>query len=368
MSRLPSGVKKRSDGTLEKRFSVNGKRYSVYGKNAKTLSEKELEIRERIKAGTYTKNSQITLNAYYKEWEKNRKGVVKDSTAETDRKYYSKHISPALGKIKIQNLEKRQVKNFYTKLQKKVATSTANLILSLLKTILNEAVRDGIISKSPAEHVKTAKNNKKTASETIHRALTREEQEQFTEEVTKEYYGNLLKFLLYTGMRTGEAAALTWNDIDTKTGVIHITKTVTIAQGSELTVGSPKSKAGKRDIPISNDIQKVLTRQREQNKIVSLSNPLVFPSPRGTYARSAGVNKAIKDTLNRLEQEGIFIEKITAHSLRATFATRFIENNGTPQVLKNILGHESFKMTMDLYSHVLQDQVNKEMQRISVSV
>ncbi len=62
MARLPQGVRKRADGTLEKRFTVDGKRYSIYGVNNKELQQKEKEIRKLIEAGIYTDNRNITLS------------------------------------------------------------------------------------------------------------------------------------------------------------------------------------------------------------------------------------------------------------------------------------------------------------------
>ncbi|MCI8889082.1 MAG: tyrosine-type recombinase/integrase, partial [Hungatella sp.] len=56
----------------------------------------------------------------------------------------------------------------------------------------------------------------------------------------------------------------------------------------------------------------------------------------------------------------------TAHALRDTFATRFIEQGGNPQTLKTILGHSSLAMTMDLYSHVLPNTKQQEMDNLKI--
>ena len=69
MARLAAGVRKRSDGTFEKRFTVDGNRYSVYGKNSKECETKEREMRKQIEAGLYTSNRNITLSEYFKEWQ-----------------------------------------------------------------------------------------------------------------------------------------------------------------------------------------------------------------------------------------------------------------------------------------------------------
>lgn len=78
------------------------------------------------------------------------------------------------------------------------------------------------------------------------------------------------------------------------------------------------------------------------------------------------VNRAISDAIARLEEKGKTIEHFTAHALRDTFATRYIEQGGNPQTLKTILGHTSLAMTMDLYSHVLPNTKQKEMDSLKI--
>ena len=58
MARLAAGIRKRADGTLEKRFTIDGRRYSIYGKNAKEISQKEQEV---------TDNRNLTLDGYFDE-------------------------------------------------------------------------------------------------------------------------------------------------------------------------------------------------------------------------------------------------------------------------------------------------------------
>lgn len=68
--------------------------------------------------------------------------------------------------------------------------------------------------------------------------------------------------------------------------------------------------------------------------------------------------------MKRLEKKEIKIERFTCHAFRDTFATRYIEEGGSAQVLKTILGHSSLAMTMDLYSHVMPDTKQQEMELI----
>lgn len=104
MARIPSGMRKKENGLFEKRFTVNGKRYSAYGHTVKECTDNETEIREAIKAGLYSSNKNITLDAYFDEWEKSRIGVVKNSSINETRSKYDNHIKPALGKKRYRKL------------------------------------------------------------------------------------------------------------------------------------------------------------------------------------------------------------------------------------------------------------------------
>lgn len=56
MARLVAGTRKRADGTLEKRFTIDGRRYSIYARKSKELVQKEQEIRKKIEAGIFKDN------------------------------------------------------------------------------------------------------------------------------------------------------------------------------------------------------------------------------------------------------------------------------------------------------------------------
>lgn len=368
MARLGSGTRKRADGMLEKRFTVDGKRYSVYGKNAKEIEQKEQEIRRKIYAGIYTANRNLTLDQYFKEWLAGKRNGTKGNTLKTYKCYYRKHISPRIGSKKIQDIERREILILQKKISERLSPTTCNGILRTLKIILNDAVHDEIISKSPAGGIKALKEPDK-ASDTYHRALTEQEQIDFMKEMANDFYYEFTALLLCTGMRVGEAAALTWGDIDYKENVIHVTKTVTYNEDGTTAIGSPKSEAGNRDIPLNDTIKGVLLSQRKKLKnIFPMNENRVFLSIYGKIVHDHALNRAIRAALSRLEEQGKPIERFTAHALRDTFATRYIEQGGNPQTLKTILGHSSLAMTMDLYSHVMPNTRQKEMDRLKIVI
>ncbi|MDY4692109.1 MAG: site-specific integrase [Blautia sp.] len=372
MARMPSGMRKKENGLFEKRFTVNGKRYSAYGHSVKECSENEMQMRDDIRAGLYNSNRNVTLDYYFGEWEKTRIGIVKESTAKIVRSRYENHIKPVLGMKKVQKIEKREIAKLQQDLSKKLCATTTNSIIVVLKSVLNGAVEDEIITKNPALTIKPLRTDGQSkASETIHRALTREEQKAFMEEARTEWLYEFFCFSLCTGMRINEITALKWSDIDYINNVIHVTKTISWKKGGGIAETPPKSNTSKRDIPMNDTIKKILKMQREKISMVygeifsrQMDNN-VFIGSNGTKAiASSTVGYSIKSVLKRLKEQGIEIEYFSHHAFRDTFATRYIEEGGNMQTLKKILGHSSLAMTADLYSHVLPDTKQQEMKQI----
>lgn len=372
MARIPSGMRKKVNGLFEKRFTVDGKPYSAYGHNVKECTENETLMREEIKAGLYTSNRNITLDSYFDEWEKSRTGVIKDSSIKMNRSRYNNHIKSVLGETKLQKIEKREIVKLQQNLAQKLSASTTNSVIVLLKTVLNAAVDDEIIIKNPAASVKPLRmDDRPKTSETIHRALTREEQQAFIQEAKQEWLYEFFCFSLCTGMRLNEIVALKWQDIDYINNVIHVTKTVSWKQGGGIIETSPKSETSKRDIPMNDTIKKVLQMQRKKMAMIygeivarKMDSNIFIGSNGSKAVASSTVVFSINNVLKRLRQQGIEIERFTHHAFRDTFATRYIEEGGNMQTLQKILGHSSLAMTADLYAHVLPSTKQQEMKQV----
>lgn len=374
MARLAAGTRKRADGTLEKRFSIDGKRYSVYGKNTAELAEKEQDMREKIKAGMYTKNSKLTIGEYFVFWIAEKGKTAKQNTLRVYESMYNKHIEPSMKTRRIQTIERREIVELQNRLiDKGVSVYSVNYTMMVLKAMLSDAVKDDIIKINPAANIRTIKEDREKASDTKHRALTEQEQKAFMSEAASEYYYELMAFLLCTGMRIGEATALTWADIDYINKEIHITKTVSMSRDNKLIIATPKSKSGVRDIPLTDTARDVLKKQKAKMTLLNGSNIIpmnsrIFNAENGNMVRNSTVNATIERVLDRLKDKGIIIEHIAAHCFRDTFATRYIEQGGRPQTLKAILGHSTLALTMDLYAHVLPNTKQKEMNSIKIAL
>ena len=153
---------------------------------------------------------------------------------------------------------------------------------------------------------------------------------------------------MHSGLRIGEVVGLQWADIDLRSGLIHVRKTVQRIYNPDsegpryfLSVGSPKTPSSLRDVPMSDELLKLmrpLARRYSPDCFVVSGAP--SPLEPRTY----------RDWFTRLLSR-LGIGPCRFHTLRHTFATRCIESGCDYKTVSAILGHASISTTLDLYVH-----------------
>ena len=188
----------------------------------------------------------------------------------------------------------------------------------------------------------------------------------FMEYAKDSYLYNLFAILLRTGLRNGEIRALKYSDIDRKNNVMHIRHTMKTITGIGMVEDTPKTKTSIRDIPLTPDMIKYIEAQRHfwGFKVTNI-NGYLFCDEKGDPLKEDTIKYEIRQVIKKIRQDGKEFPDITPHVFRHTFATRAIEEGMPPQVLKTIMGHSSLAITMDLYSHVMEDTKQKEMLSIA---
>ena len=368
MARLPAGIRKRTSGGYEYRFTYKGVRYSVGGATVNDCKAKAKEKQDLLDMGIYQINDKITLNKYFDEWIKQKEMAVKGSTVFTYRNVYRNNIAPTLGKHKIKTLERRQIVSMLNQVAKEKGVGATNYARRVIVSILNAAIHDDIVIRNVAAGIPAFKATGKPARETIHRELTDRELKAFFEAVRGSRYYNAFRFMLYTGVRVGECCGLQWRDIDRKRGIIHIRKTVTRNSEGKWIIGeTPKTRTSKRDIPINKAVQEVIEEQwslyRDTHEVLVM-NDIVFSNEHGEMANTTSLRHSITGALARIRKNGGIIPPFSVHAFRDTFASRAIRAGVPPNTLKEILGHTSLSMTMDLYAHVNQQDKIESMERM----
>ena len=385
---LPEGFSKHRDG-LRLRFYHSDKRYVVYGQTVEECYEKKklkcAKVDEQIEDRENPKVKQ-----YVEKWEARRVGQVGEATLRTQAKVSRVILAMPIesagvcfGDIRMQNVKADDIYELQSKLlqgcfpeaakitvnvrreEKRRGTQTVNDYLAYMKHIFRDAKRERVIDYNPFEAVRNLKRTEERARDTYHRALTQAEQTAFfqSDRAKESAYYNVFRLAILTGMRCGEIGALRNSDI--KNGNICVQRTVTRNSFGYCIGETAKTKAGKRTIPLTDQIREVLADQRAQNEILygNVIDPrdTIFKAPQGGILIATPADREIKRIC-----EKVGIEPFTMHAFRDTYATRAIESGMNPKTLQEIMGHTNFNLTMSLYGHAMDDTKKKEAELVRI--
>lgn len=224
------------------------------------------------------------------------------------------------------------------------------------------AINRSYIYKNPMNDVVRPKSKKK---DKIVRALTVEEQQEFTEYLINinplEYtYKNVFLVQMYMGLRVGEVLALKSTDIDLQHNIIKIDKTLTTDINGKVVVGfSTKTSAGNRELPIPEYLRPHIMEQMSISK--DNENKQLFLSKNGNLVDNRNVNRMLKKTLKEL----LNITDISTHSLRHTYGTRCIEAGMSAVALQRLMGHNDVSVTLNTYTSVFNRYKEAELEKVN---
>lgn len=317
----------------------DGRTFTLTGTNADEAISKL--IMQLAPAATADEQGKVPLfKTYAVEWQKQ----FHDKKCCYKWKYESqllmdKHILPFFGRMRLNEIKTADIQRFYDK-HSKYATETVKKMRSLLNGIFDSAIEDDYITKNPAKSKRLVLPKKATER----KALTTEEVQDILAHMSElnEQQQLYIALSLFTGMRRGELLALTWRDIDLDRGVIHITKAVEFCT-NEPRIKPPKTKAGIRSIPISDDLRPYLTGRHIPDRYV-IGNG-TRPITKRTFEWRFGQDKI-----------GIDLHGASAHVFRHTFATAAV-NKVDIKTLQGMLGHSKCDITLNRYAHVDQDRL-----------
>lgn len=376
MARTKKKDVNRQDGRVNLSFRYGGKVYCVTGKSKEDAILKKQERIERLKAGAEVRENP-TLFQYYEQFTEYRRSKIQESTMRSQICQFNDAAAIEISGtgMKFGDMRLKDVKASDIQFVQKAlrdsgrTTNTVNYIIAHVSHVFHRAFLERLIDWNPCNAIDNLQRVEPKASDTKHRALNEQEVKAFFQAMEGSYYENICRLMIQTGMRVGEVGALTLNDFDMKEGVIHVTKTIARREdGSYYVSSSPKTAAGSRDIPMNATIKQEFINQVKLNEslygTVSFGEP-VFRSPEGGLLREYSLNREIDRKCKKMG-----IEHFTSHAFRATFATRFIEQQ--PQnykILSEILGHADVSITLNLYAaHKSKDKQAEAIDRFLIAM
>lgn len=382
---LGEGISQRTDGTYMARFTNRfGKRICVYDKTLKGVKAKFTEAVYEDKKKLNLADDTISLDTWFEKWISIHKyNTIKVNTKRRYMEIYKKHISPSLGKRKLCDINQLMIRELLKNLDKNgYKFETKNKVKILLVDMFDKAILDDFARKNPARGIKLVKTEEE---EKEVRVLTVEEQQSFFECCKGTFYDNLFVVAVHTGLRPGELCALTWDDIDFDKNEISVTKTLLYQKledddKKEFHIETPKTKTSKRKVPMDTACVIALKKQKLQSEVVKSKSVkykdvpetfknLLFTTKFGTPINSeiygSAIDKIVEE-INLMRDSLEQFETFAPHCFRHTFATRAFESGIAPKTVQTYLGHASLKMTMDLYTHVLDSHKQEELNKLEL--
>lgn len=280
--------------------------------------------------------------------------------------------------LQMGNIDRHVIQSYYNELASKYSESTVKKTRTLFNTIFNYLVDNNILTANPASNIKMPHKTKYASQKKKHSFLSLDEADLFYKtcllkatEVTPgvrtgDYiYGRNARFciiILYTGMRIGEAYALTWKDVNFEKGIIYINKSmerIKIDGKYQWVVDTVKRPKSNRSIPLSE-------RARESFMYLKTITPgntskeddYIFVTANNIPPSQSTVTRTLHAVLDRC---GIESYGFGLHDLRHSFGSMLLQKGWKEnkpvdiKVISDILGHEDISTTYNIYMHILDE-------------
>lgn len=372
-------VRQRPNGTWEARLHYDdpetGKRVrrSFYGRTAKAARDAMKAGRDRIDAGAPVKDASITVADWLARWRATT--LAASDRSESTKALYAnlarKHIEPEpFGATRIDRLKPTDVEALVLRMRAKtkpvkaieddegpqlvraLSDSTIRQTYTVLRSALDGAVRDGLLARNPAAAVKRPGVARREARHLDNSALLA-----VLAAAEGSRYYPVVALIATTGLRRGEALALTWDRVDLVKGTVTVAATLGRI-GNRLLISEPKSERSRRTVPVSPKTIELLRKQKVAQAAERLRaanqwrdrTGLVFTTELGAPVEPRNVLRVVETAA-----KAAGIADVGVHTLRHSIATTWLEGGEHIKRVADLLGHSSIAVTGDIYGHGSED-------------
>jgi integrase len=372
---------------------ASGKQKAKTFKTRKEASAFLAEMETSLTRGAYVDPhaGRTRFEVYAQKWTAGRNDEA--MTKARDGSIMRHRVLPTWGSVPIGRIDHSGVQRWVSELGAHLAPATVRECYRLLHAVLALAVRDRMLGRNPADDVRLPKRRRTDADEQI---ITRETFATDLLPEIPERYRALVGLAAGTGLRWGECIGLTWTAIDLDKETVRVSRVAIEIAGHVTFKPYPKSRAGRRVVPLPQFVVKLL---REHRKLVppgpsgeiftneaggpmrrtvfrawiwrpalvraGLLGKVVQAGPkvwRATW-RDRNGNEVTEDFPNRrvararvsrLAQGGLRF-----HDLRHCYATWLVSDGIPLNNIARVMGHEQISTTLDRYTHAFEARAEK---------
>jgi integrase len=388
---IGKNLRQRPDGRYEARAKIKGVDINLYNTSLTALKKEFKEAKDNALIGIQPTRKNITLNEWFEEWfEIYKVPYVKPTSVFPMKSKFKNTFGRIIGDKKLTDITNIDIQKVINQLQSEErASSSMRDALGRTRDCMESAKINRLILNNPCFDIKVPWEN--TTVE--RRFLSQEEQNIFLTEVESNWYKEMYYIMFLTGMRIGEVGGLRWVDVDFKNKCININQSLSCqyeAGVKTLRITDPKTHNSKRKIPFMGEAEEMFLSQKKKYDRLKKQlgkrwrgkgefDNLVFCTTMGSPVLRYHAEKDINNIVNAINlnenfnsvkegREPAIFEHMYPHAIRHTFCSRCFQRNMNPKVVQGLMGHQHYSTTIEIYTHVMEEQINDEINKFGSAV
>lgn len=318
----------------------------VYGDTIEECVKKKERVIERT-----LQEAERKAHPYFKdvaaEWYEEAEKRLSPYSQKSYKSLMNKIIE-MFGEFKIDNIKASTCQNIFDELAKKgYKKTTLGSYKQVAFQIFDYAVLNDVIEFNPIAPVKISRNAKTVK----HHRLPEVQEIETIKKSINAPFGLFYYFLLYTGMRRGEALAIDWEDIDFEKKTISVNKTARFVNNKCVIANKTKTESGMRVIPLLQPLEIELAK-------IEPKKGLIFQKKGEPYTYTMLIYAM------RKYNEATEL-KLTPHMLRVAYATMLYDADLNDKDAQIIMGHSNIQITKNVYMRISQERQQASFEKLN---
>lgn len=312
--------------------------------------------RVQVATGAYVAKSRETVGGYLSSWVEGRIDVR--STTRAGYRAVLRPLIRTFGDMPIQKLSKTDLDKWVaSRLAEGVSARTVNLPLTILARALKDAQRENLVTVNVAALV----NRPKSAQRVQAHAWTSDECRRYLTQAstTRE---SALWHLTMLGLRRGEVLGLRWEDVDLEARVLQVRQS-RVLEGGRVVTNEPKSKRGRRTVPLPAETAAQLRQFRNLQRQERLALGGASESLVAVDAASRPLRPEWYSHEFHRISDAAGLPRIRLHDARHSAASLLASLRVPVAIAADILGHDPVVYST-IYAHAYDDDKREAMARL----